>query len=256
MKGAVLGLLLTNVVLAAGLYVQQGRSELPLTSAASLNSEVDSKTATIALLVDVPEQSLVRYGQAPVAAAVLRDQTSSAALSETAQPGPSQSCVEAGPFSNRQMADSVVAAAAPYATLKIEARTQSLPSVYRVYLPQHVSREAASVRLEELRAALAGQQSDIETFLIPRGELANGIALGLFSEQRNALNVKEQVEALGFPVTMREEARQEEQFWISSQPVDSEEKKQELMSALAGLEPATQVLEKLCQTIAQDIHLP
>ncbi len=256
MKGAVFGLLLANVLLAAWLIVQQGRGALPLTSAGSLVSEVDSTTATIALLDDVSEQSLVRYAQAPDAAELLRDETPSAALSEAAQAGPSQLCVEAGPFSNRQIADSVVSAAAAYATLKIESRTQSMSSVYRVYLPQHASREAALARLEELRAALAGQRAEIETFLIPRGELVNGIALGLFSEQRNALNVKEQVEALGFPVTIREEARQEEQFWISSQPFDSEENKQEFISALARLEPAAQVLEKLCQTIAQDNQLP
>ncbi len=255
MKGAVLGLLLANVMLAAWVFLQPGRGDIQLTTAPDVISRAAGMAASIELLAEVPEQSLVRYAPMSDPAPVLLNEAPSPGASEATQPVQSQSCVELGPLATRQLADSVIAAAQDIA-LEVQVRTQPLPPVYRVYLPQLDSREAALERLEELRAALARRQTAIETFLIPRGELVNGIALGLFSEQRNALNVKEQVEALGFQVTVREEARQEEQFWIVSQPFDFEEKIKPLRDALAQIEPSAQVLEKLCQTIAQDIHLP
>ncbi len=256
MRGVVLGLLFANVTFAAWVFLQLGRSESPLESPPYALSAPESTTATIGLLVEAPAESLVPYAQAPGHVDVSLDQPQSLVAAEAIQSAQSLSCVELGPLETRQLADSVIAAVAPDVVLEVQARTQPMPSVYRVYLTPSDNREAASVRLEELRAALAGQSVAIETFLIPRGELANGIALGLFSEQRNAVNVKEQVEALGFPVTIREEERQDEQFWLVSQPFDSEAKMDMLRSSLAQLAPSVTLLEKLCQTIAQDIHLP
>lgn len=256
MRGAVLGLLLANVLFATWVFLQYGRSESPLVSAPHALSGLESTTTTIGLLVEAPAESLVPYAQLPAQGEASLDQPQSLVDSEAIPSAQSLTCMELGPLETRQLADSVIASVAPDVVLEVQARTQLLPSVYRVYLPPSDNREAASARLEELRAALAGQRATIETFLIPRGELANGIALGLFSEQRNAVNLKEQVEALGFPVTIKEEERQEELFWLVSQPFDSEAKIDVLRGTLAKMAPTVTLLEKLCQTIAQDIHLP
>lgn len=256
MRGAVLGLLFANVMFAAWVFLEHGRSEATLVSAPHALPALEPTTATIGLLVEAPAESLVPYAQPPAQEGVPLEQPQPLIAAEVIPSPQSLSCVELGPFETRQLADSVIAAFAQDVVLEVQARTQVLPSVYRVYLSPSDNREAASARLEELSKALAGQRLAIETFLIPRGELANGIALGLFSEQRNAVNVKEQVEALGFPVTVREEERREELFWLASQPFDFEEKVDTLRSSLAQIAPSAQLLEKLCQTIAQDIHLP
>lgn len=257
MRGVVLGLLLANLVPVIWFLLQPSHNNSSSSALRAVVSGQEAAVTSIALLSEAPEQSLVPYGGAIDTVQIASTGVPSHAESfEVELPGQPQSCVELGPFATRQLADSMIASVAPDIVLELESRMQQLPSSYRVYLAPFGNREAASESLDRLRAALTVNALAIETFLIPRGELANGIALGLFSEQRNALNVKEQVEGLGFSVTIREEPRQGEQLWLFSHPFDFEGKIEPLRSSLAELAPSAQLLEKLCQTIAQDIQLP
>lgn len=245
-------MLLANLLLAAWASLQPADDEFVLTSARP-DSGSTATVPGIALLAEVPTQTLIPYS---AASQVPESQYPLNEASVPAQADEPQLCVEFGPIATRQLADSLVAAVAEKVALDILVRTRELPPSYRVYLPPVENRDSAVENLARLRAALADRNLSIETFLIPRGDLSNGIALGLFSEQRNALNVKEQVEALGFPVILREEGRQEDEFWLSGQPFEIQETFDDLRLSLTELAPSGQLLEKLCQTIAQDILLP
>lgn len=251
MRGVVFGLLLANLLLAGWVLLLSKQHRNSQSAAFPVSSR--SAPPSIALLTDVKAQDLVSYAES---SEVLVNREPADGTSVPEQASRQQLCLEFGPISTRQIADSVIAAVSPYVVMEAQVRTRQLSPAYRVYLSPYGDRDTAAESLQSLRSSLSDRNLSIETFLIARGELSNGIALGLFSEQRNALNVKEQVEALGFPVTVREEGRQEERLWLASQPFELQGNLEDLRIYLAELEPAAELLEKLCQTIAQDFQLP
>jgi hypothetical protein len=251
MRGVVFGLLLANLLMAVCVFLlsKENRNSQPV----ALPVASQSAPTSITLLRDLTARDLVPYAKSPE---VLVNRESADELSVPAQAAPQQLCLEFGPIATRQIAESVIAAVSPNIVMETQVRTLQLSPAYRVYLSPYRDRDTAVENLQNLRASLTERNLSIETLLITRGELSNGIALGLFSEQRNALNVKEQVEALGFPVTLREEGQQEEQLWLASQPFEFEGIIEDLRVSFAKLEPAAELLEKICKTIAQDIQLP
>jgi hypothetical protein len=255
MRGIAFGLLLANLLLGAWTILLPTPGDSAL--APSVSGQ-DSAVSGISLLFEVPQHSLFPYEITSNPVPILGEEAQPIDASEVNQSDQPQSCVELGPFATRQLADTLIAALDPDLALTVETRFQSPTPLYRVYIAPLENRETAAESLGSLQVALTGKGLVIESFLIPRGELANGIALGLFSEHQNALNVKEQVERLGFPVQIREEGsgQKEERYWIIIQHFDFEDNIERLRDSAAQLAPSAELLEKLCQTIAQDILLP
>ncbi len=260
MRGIVLGLLMTNLlyltwqffVPAPATVVRQNavREELP---------------NTIALLSELDEEALIPYNTA------LQQETSRAA--EIGQVGPTSDpvdeesdaergpelvevsvpalyCAEIGPFRDESDASAFIASNQGRMSLRLETRQVDAAPDYRVFIPPFASRELASATMDALRSAFKTNNLAIDTFLIPRGELANGIALGLFSEQRNALNVQEQLERLGYNVVVRTEEKHANEVWLYAENVLSEA---EFMGHWAQMKLSRSYIdagEKACETIA------
>ncbi len=73
---------------------------------------------------------------------------------------------------------------------------------FQVYLPPAVSRAAARALFDEMKAA--GIQ---DLALIPRGELANGVSLGVYGLEANARRRMAMIKAMGYAAEIRHRSR-------------------------------------------------
>ena len=164
-----------------------------------------------------------------------------------------QYCAEIGPFAHLSDAEGFVGRNANRFTMIPEVRRLPTSPDYRVYLPPYASRELAASTMIALRDAFATHGLAIDNFLISRGELENGIALGLFAERSNALNVQAQLERLGYGVVIAEEEKFREEVWVVVSGLESEA---EFALYWAGIQLSrsfVQAGEKLCETIAHGL---
>lgn len=190
MRGIVLGLLLVNLVYFGWQFL------LPQDTGVAVSARVSpivEGVSSIELLSEVDAERLLRY---PVAVTA------------------PEFCAEIGPFADRQDAEGFMVTNAERFTMQQEVRQVAAPSIYRVFLPPFTSRELADSTMAALRAAFVANNMQIDSFLVTQGELANGIALGLFTDHRNALNVQSQLQTLGYSVVVREEPRISEEIWV------------------------------------------
>lgn len=120
-------------------------------------------------------------------------------------------CWMVGPFDE---ADQGKAFAARMAALDIMSSVVTKevegPPDYWVHIPSRATRDAALALLRELKAR------KIDSFLISKGELENGISLGLFSREHRAQAVYDQRKAQGYAVEVQVVPRQKTQIWLVS----------------------------------------
>lgn len=155
-------------------------------------------------------------------------------------------CYELGPFMNSADAEQFALEHKNIFATQIESRQIQTRVDYRVYLPPYMSRDAAESALKDLRAKLQAANVAIDTLLITRGNLENGVALGLFAQQQNALNVENQLSRLGYEVLIIEEPRTQEQLWISLFELPEGARLLPQWSAIQQRRSYLQRLEKLC----------
>lgn len=162
-------------------------------------------------------------------------------------------CAEIGPFASLADAEGFVGTNAHRFAMTPEVRQLPDAPDYRVYLPPLASRELAESTLAALRDTFAINGLAIDSFLIARGELGNGIALGLFTEQGNALNVQSQLERLGYRVVIAEEEKFREEVWVLVSGVESEADFALHWAEIQLSRSYIQAGEKLCETIAHGV---
>jgi hypothetical protein len=155
-------------------------------------------------------------------------------------------CYELGPFKDSSDVEEFNLIHQDSFSIRIERRQMQMRVDYRVYLPPSASREAAESALQELRGSLQSNNLAIDSLLITRGDLENGLALGLFTEQRNALNVEMQLEQLGYKVLIIEEPRTQEQWWISLLELPKGAQLLPQWPVIQQQRPYLQRIEKLC----------
>ncbi len=79
---------------------------------------------------------------------------------------------------------------------------------YWVYLAPLASRQAAVRQLKEMQAR------QIDGYLITKGELANGVSLGMFAREDSAHSVAERLKEAGYEPSVRTIERTERLYWI------------------------------------------
>ncbi len=154
-------------------------------------------------------------------------------------------CWMLGPFKEVVTAKQVLLR---FQALDIPAMLRNIEGVtgldYLVYIGPYVSRADALGKLRML------QELQIDSFLITRGTLKDGISLGLFPKRSQAEALAEELAEMGYQVQIREEKRSEVQQWLVI-PVAAAEKLaitfwQELELDFAGLHRQ----QKWCDAIA------
>jgi hypothetical protein len=79
---------------------------------------------------------------------------------------------------------------------------------YWIYLPPRESRKQAFSELRELQA------KGIDSYVIPKGELANGISFGMFSQPNLAKGRLEDMRSRGYPAELKEITRTYKETWV------------------------------------------
>ena len=133
---------------------------------------------------------------------------------------------------------------------------EPMPSQYRVYLPPASSREIATIILEAASEAISAADLEVETYLITRGALVNGIALGVFSTQENADEVQTAVTQLGYTPQVEEIARSDGGYGVWLRNADSSPLNEAEWLDLSTERSDLIRSENLCQTLVQASQFP
>ena len=133
---------------------------------------------------------------------------------------------------------------------------EPLPSQYRVYLPPSSSREIAAITLAGVSESSSAADLEIETYLITRGALANGVALGVFSARENADEVRAAVAELGYSPQIEEIPRSDGGIGVWLRNSDSGPLEEAEWLDLSTERSDLIRSENLCQTLVQASQFP
>ena len=118
-------------------------------------------------------------------------------------------CHIVGPFSDSEESDNFIER---LASMDIRSERHELElSVgmsHWLYLPPEVSRKDALRKLAEL------QEQGIDSYVIPKGELANGISLGMFTKKELADSQLKQIISKGWSPLVKEIDRTQVEVWV------------------------------------------
>ena len=170
---------------------------------------------------------------------------------------PALNCFTIGDFSTMDDASSFIAemGEAAFAS-NVVLSGDPLSLQYRVFLPPASSRGIATIALDALSGGLIAADIESEIYLITRGMLENGIALGVFSELGDAQALRNGVQGLGYAPQIEEIARSTDEIQVQLQVLE-----QFVLENLAWLDltagrPNLIITENLCETIAQGTQFP
>lgn len=118
-------------------------------------------------------------------------------------------CHIVGPFSDSEESDNFIER---LASMNIRSQKHELElSVgmsHWLYLPPELSRKDALKKLAEL------QEQGIDSYVIPKGELANGISLGMFTKKKLADSQLKQIISKGWSPQVKEIDRTQLEVWV------------------------------------------
>lgn len=170
---------------------------------------------------------------------------------------PALNCFTLGSFNTIDDASSLIAelGEAAFAT-DVTLSGDPLSSQYRVFIPPASSRGIATIALDSLSESLTAAEMEIESYLITRGMLENGIALGVFSELADAEATRNGVQGLGYAPEIEEIPRSTGEIQVQLQVLERYVlENPEWLELTAGRSNLT-IIEYLCETIAQGSQFP
>lgn len=131
--------------------------------------------------------------------------------------GSSDMCTMVGPFPQLLHAEYLVERLAAMDTHSVIKSVEVPDSIaFWVYLPPEMSEKEALRRLYEI------QSKNIDSYIIPSGELANGISFGMFNDQSAAKARVEELQMQGYQPKLREIERTHRETWVTLAPGEAE----------------------------------
>ncbi|MFO1367508.1 MAG: SPOR domain-containing protein [Marinagarivorans sp.] len=115
---------------------------------------------------------------------------------------------------------------------------------FQVYLDGFENRVQAKKRLDELQAG------GIDSFIVPKGEFINTIALGSFDQEAAAKGQQEKLAAAGISSKIRESKRPILELWVAMPPDLGDKLPDPLRQMLGVGEKKKEERQILCSTIA------
>jgi hypothetical protein len=170
---------------------------------------------------------------------------------------PALNCFTIGGFSTIDDASSLIAemGEAAFAS-NVSLSGDPLSSQYRVFIPPASSRGVATITLDGLSESLIAAEMEIESYLITRGMLENGIALGVFSVLGDAEAARSGVQDLGYAPQIEEIPRSTVEIQLQLQVLERYVLENPAWLDLAASRPNLIFTENLCETIAQGSQFP
>ena len=170
---------------------------------------------------------------------------------------PALNCFTIGDFSTMDDASSFIAemGEAAFAS-NVVLSGDPLSLQYRVFLPPASSRGIATIALDTLSEGLIAANMESEIYLITRGMLENGIALGVFLELGDAQGVRNRVQGLGYAPQIEEIPRSTDEIQVQLQVLEQFVFENPAWLDLTAGRPNLIITENLCETIAQGTQFP
>ena len=131
-----------------------------------------------------------------------------------------------------------------------------LSSQYRVFIPPASSRGIAIITLDGLREGLIAAEMEMESDLITRGMLENGITLGVFSQQGDAQAARNGVQQLGYAAKIDEIPRSTGEIQVQLRVLERYVLENPAWLDLAAGRLNLTITENVCETIAQGTQFP
>jgi len=170
---------------------------------------------------------------------------------------PALSCFTVSSFISVDDASSFIAEIGGIASdASVSLSGDPLSPQYRVFLAPASSRGIATITLDSLSESIDAAQMEIETYLITRGPLENGIALGVFSEQASAQDTQSRVLQLGYPAEIEEIPRSTGEIRVQLQVLEQDVQENPAWLGLTVDRTDLSIVENLCETIAQGTQFP
>lgn len=117
---------------------------------------------------------------------------------------------------------------------------------YWVYLKPEMSEKEALRRLSEIQ-----QSKAIDSYIIPSGELANGISFGQFSSEKEANTKAEQIRAQGYSAEIKEIPKSHNETWVEVREKLGQKISEEKWLGLLKEEKAIERRQNYCLGVAQ-----
>ncbi|MFV8784271.1 SPOR domain-containing protein [Microbulbifer sp. SA54] len=202
MRWIVLFLFLANLGLAAWFLTAGGEPEMPRKPVAERGDE-----DTLVLVSEAPASQLSEAS--PPEQQKVQPARRSAGAAAPEAVGADGLCTLVGPFTEAYQGEDV---ARRLQALEVQAALREIEMQgqmrYWVYLAPLGSRREAFRKLRELQAA------GIDSYVIPKGSLENGISFGIFSELERARSLTGDLQAQGFAAEYREEPQTYLELWV------------------------------------------
>lgn len=247
MRAIFLTLVVANLVALGVLWWQSGTAEPPAAAAANRPASTAAPLQLLSELqgersAQIPVSERQRVVDEPVAPG----RTTTEAASGTAPADRGEPlCTLVGPFSKHLPAEYFVEhlqaleVAASVVVLEVPGKPN-----YWVYQKPEASRKAALRRLHELQA------KGIDSFVIPKGDLENGISFGVFSEIKRAEARAVEIRALGYAAEVRPRPRTFEEIWVSLGSGEAAKIGRESWLELLNRESGLEKRENFCPAVA------
>lgn len=117
---------------------------------------------------------------------------------------------------------------------------------YWVYLPPEISEQQALRRLHEVQA------KNIDSYLIPSGELAKGISLGMFNERSAAEARLREIREQGYYPEIREITKTISETWVILPVAEAEKVKPEIWMDVLRQHSGLEKRQNYCLGVAPD----
>lgn len=115
---------------------------------------------------------------------------------------------------------------------------------YWVYLPPLPSQQEALRRLHELQA------KKIDSYMIPSGELANGISFGVFTQKPLAEQRLSEMRGMGYGAEMLEKPRMQKELWLVLGPGQASRIGEAVWTDLLPQDGEQEIRQNLCSAVA------
>jgi len=161
------------------------------------------------------------------------------------EPRAEQLCTLLGPFAEEyqglDIAERLQALQVSASLREVEMRGEMR---YWVFLAPLGSRREAFNKLRELQAA------GVDSYVIPKGSLTNGISFGIFSERERAESLAAELRGRGIAVRNREEPETYLERWIVLPPGAAEQLAEEFWAQLERESPGLDRRQNLCSEVS------
>ena len=117
---------------------------------------------------------------------------------------------------------------------------------YWVYLPSLSTRKEAFDKLREL------QSKGIDSYVIPRGELENGISFGMFSRENLAKQRLQDMKNQGYAAELQAVERSYKEVWVVLQPGQSQQLDPQSWQSIMANESGLERRQNYCPAVASE----